>query len=63
MFQRFFEIDIVENREHSGRPSKITEEKIDEVHHVIENQQLTSVRTVTTACSIFRTTAHRIITE
>ena len=38
-FQRFCETGTVENREHSGRPSKLIEENIDEVYHVTENQQ------------------------
>ena len=56
MFKRFCETGTVEN--HSGRLSTITWEKIDEVHHVTENQQQTSVQTVATACPISRTTAH-----
>ena len=40
MFQRFCETNnMMENWERSGRFGKITEEKIDEVHHAIENQQ------------------------
>ena len=54
---------IVEDREHPGRPSEITEEKIDEVAEVIENEPESSVRSVATSCSIPRTAAHRIITE
>ena len=42
---------------------KIIEEKIDEVHHVTKNQQQTNVQIVVTACSIFRTTIHRIMIE
>ena len=38
-FPRFCETGTVEDWDHSGRSSKITEEKIDEVHHVTENQQ------------------------
>ena len=62
-FQCFCETGTVENRKHSGRPSKITEEKIGEAHHVTESQQQTSIRTVAKDCSIFRTTAHRVMTE
>ena len=61
IFQRFYETGTIENREHSERPSKITEEKIDKVPHVSENHQQASVRTVATACSIFRTIACQII--
>ena len=51
------------NWKRSGRSSTITEEKIDEVHHVVEDQQRTDVRTVARACPSFRTTAHQIITK
>ena len=33
MFQRFCDASMVENRQRSGRSSKITEEQIEEVHH------------------------------
>ncbi|CAF4486600.1 unnamed protein product [Rotaria sp. Silwood2] len=62
-FQRFCETGTVEDRERSGRPSKITEEKIDEVSAVFESQPQSSVRSVARACSASRTTAHRIMTE
>ena len=61
--QRFCGTDTIENRKRSGRPSKITEEKIDELHDVTEKQQQTSVQTVSTTCSMSRKTAHPIITE
>ena len=60
--QRFFETSTVENWERS-RPSKIAEEKIDEVHDTTENQQQINIRTVATVCSISRTTTHRIMIE
>mgnify|MGYP001047299604 CR=1 FL=1 len=62
-FERFCETGTVEDRERSGRPSEITEEKIEEVTDVLENQSQTSVRSVATACSLSRTTTHRIMTE
>ena len=62
-FQCFCETGTTEDRERPGRPSKITEEKIDEVAEVIENEAQSSVRSVATACSILRTTADRIMTE
>ncbi|CAF3178071.1 unnamed protein product [Rotaria socialis] len=34
IFERFCETGTVEDRERFGRPSKITEEKVDEVHDV-----------------------------
>ena len=62
-FHRFCETGTVEDRERPGRPSEITEEKIDEVAEVIENEPQSNVRSVATTCSISRTTAHRIMTE
>jgi hypothetical protein len=62
-FERFCETGTVEDRERSGRPSTISEEKIDEVRDVIESEPHPSVRVVATACSIPPTTAHRIMTE
>ena len=62
-FQRFCETGTVEDRERPGRLSEITEEKIDEVAEVIENEAQSSIRSVAVACSIPRTTAHRIMTE
>ena len=41
--QRFWEAGTVESRGRSERPPKITEENIDEVHHVIENQQMSGL--------------------
>ena len=62
-FQCFCETGTVEHRERSGRPSEITEEKIDEVSDVLENGLQSSVRSVAILCSIPPTTAHRIMTE
>lgn len=62
-YERFCETGSVEDRERSGRPSKITEEKVNEVHDALENEPQSSVRTVATACSIPKTTAHRIMAE
>lgn len=62
-FERFCETGTVKDRQRSGRPSMITEEKIDEVYEFIQNESQSSVRTVTTACAIPRTTTHRIMTE
>jgi transposase len=63
VFQRFCETGTVEDRERSGRPSKITEEKVDEVHDVYENEPQSSVRAVSTVCAIPRTIVHRTMTE
>jgi hypothetical protein len=36
-FERFCETDTVQDRERSGRSSKIIEEKLDEIHGVFKN--------------------------
>ncbi|CAF3003342.1 unnamed protein product [Rotaria sp. Silwood2] len=62
-FDRFCATGSIEDREHPGTQSKITEEKIDEVRDVIQDEPQSSVRAVATACSIPPTTAHRIMRE
>ena len=63
VFFRPADVPTVEDRERPRRPSKITEEKIDEVREVRENEPQSCVRVVATACSIPPTTAYRIMTE
>ncbi len=62
-FERFRETGTVEDRERSGRPPKITEEKINEVRDFIQNEPQSSVRAVATDCSVSRGTAHRIMRD
>jgi hypothetical protein len=62
-FERFCETGTVEDRPRSGRPTVITEEKVNQVNDVCENQPVSSVRSLAQACSIPRTTTHRIMTE
>ena len=62
-FVRFCETGTGEDREHLDRPSKITEQKIDEVLNVIQDKPQSSIRAVATTCSIPSTTAYRIMTE
>ena len=60
---RFCEIGTGGDREHLDRPSKITKQKIDEVHNVIQDKPQPSIRAVATTCSIPSTTAYRTTTE
>ena len=62
-FDRFRQNGTVEDRERSGRPSKMTEEKIDEVRDVVQNESNPSVYVVATACSIPPTTTYKIMTK
>ena len=57
-YQRFCETGTVEDRQRSARPSTIREDKVDEVRDVSESKSNSGVRTVATAFSIPRTTAH-----
>ncbi len=52
IFERFCEIGTVEDRKCSGRPSKLTEDKVNEIHDVRENEPQSSVRAVAMTCSI-----------
>jgi DDE superfamily endonuclease/Helix-turn-helix domain (DUF4817) len=61
-FHRFCETGSVENRERSGRPRVITENEVQKMSEVIESDPQCSVRSVANACSISRTTTHRIMT-
>lgn len=62
-FQRFCETGSVEDRPRSGRPTVITEEKIEEVRDFCENTPGSSVRSVAQECSISPTTSYRIMRE
>ena len=53
----------MEDRERSGRPSVITEETVEKVHDVCEVEQRQSVRRVAAACTIPKSTVHRIMRE
>jgi hypothetical protein len=61
--QHFYETGTVRDRELAERPSKITEEEVNEVHDVCESELQSSIRAIAIACSISRTTADRIRTE
>ena len=63
IFESFNETGTVEDRQRSGRPSVITEEKVEEVSNFCEAEPRSSVRTIAAACSIPKTTVHRIMTE
>ena len=62
-FDRFCATAKVEDREHRGRPSKITAQKFNEVRDVTQDEPQSSVRAVSTACSILAITAYRIMSE
>lgn len=62
-FDRFCETGTAEDRERSKRRPEITKEKMDEVQDFLQDELQSSVRTVVTACSISRTTAHLIMIE
>ena len=62
-FDRFCATGTAEDRDHPDRPSKITEQKIDEIHDVIQDELQSSIRAVTTICSVLPTTAYRITSE
>ena len=62
-FEHFNETGTVEDRQRSGRPSVITEEKVEEVSHFCEAEPRSSVLTIAAACSIPKTTLHRVMTE
>jgi hypothetical protein len=62
-FKRFCETASVDDRSRSGRPTAMTEEKIDEIRQICENSPQSSVRVVAQASSSPSTTVYRIMTE
>lgn len=62
-FDRFCDTGTVFDRQHPGRPSQITEEKVDDIRNAIQNEPQSSVRTIATACAIPTTTTYRIMRE
>ena len=62
-FDRFYAPGTVEDREHPGRLSKITEQKINKGRDVMQDEPQSSVRTVAITCSILPTAAYRIMDE
>ena len=62
-FQCVCEAGTVQDRQRSGKPSTITEDKIDKVRDVCATEPNSIVRGVATAYSTPQTTAYRIVTE
>ena len=46
IYQKFLETDSVGDRAHTGRPSAITEDKVQEVQQILDNEHVNSVRSV-----------------
>jgi hypothetical protein len=63
IYQKFLEIGSVEDRAHTGRPSTITEDKVEEVQQILDNQPVNSVRNVAREANISRYQAHGIMRD
>ena len=47
VYQKFLETSSVGDRTHTGRPSTITEDKVQEIQQILDNEPVNSVRSVT----------------
>ena len=63
ILERFCEIGSVEDRLHSGRPTVIHQEEVDEVNDFLRTHPGSSVRSFAEALSISQTARYRIRTE
>ena len=46
IYQKFLEAGSVGDRAHTGRPSTITEDKVQEIQQILDNESVNSVRSV-----------------
>jgi hypothetical protein len=63
IYEKFLETGSVEDRSRSGRPSTITDEIVDEVEQILDEEPLNSVRNVARAASLSKYQAHRIMRD
>ena len=61
IYQKFLDTGSVQNVNPPGRPSTITEDKIDEVEQALTMQPMNSVRNIARVTDISKSQAHRIM--
>jgi hypothetical protein len=59
VYDKFIETGSVLDRERSGRPSLLTEEKLDEIEEVLSDGSIISVRRVSQEVNLSKTVVHR----
>jgi transposase len=63
IYQKFLETGSVQDCIRTGRPSTITEEKVQEVEEILEMEPVNSIRSVARQANISRYQAHRIMRD
>lgn len=63
IYKKFLETGSVEDYAHTGRPSTITEEKVQKVQDVLDSEPVNSIRNVAREANISRYQAHRIMRD
>lgn len=63
IYEKFLETGSVHDKVRSGRPSTITEDKIQEVEEILEKEPVNSVRSVARDATISSYQAHRIMRD
>lgn len=63
IYQKFLETGSVEDLSRSGKPSTITENKVEEVEEILENEPVNSVRSLARQATISPYQARRIMRE
>ena len=63
IYQNFLETGSVEDRAHTGRSSTITEDKIQEIQQILDNEPVNSVRSVSREANVSRYQAHQIMRD
>ena len=54
IYQKFLETGSVGDRAHTGRPPTITEDKVQEIQQILDNEPVNSVRSVAREANISR---------
>ncbi|CAF0812160.1 unnamed protein product [Adineta ricciae] len=63
VYDKFIETGTVFDRQRSGRPSLMTEEKLDEIEEVLSTTSMVSVRGVSQSVNLSKTVVHRAMRD
>ena len=61
--QKFLETGSLGDRAHTGRPSTIIEDKVQEIQQILDNEPVNSVRSVAREANVSRYQAHQIMRD
>ena len=63
IYQKFLETSSVRDRAHTERPSTITEDKVQEIQRILDNESVNNVRSAAREATISRYQAHQIMQD